>query len=114
MPLAELIPVICSRPRMFVRSGTFDEVINVLMGYDAALFEFAPQEVKETSLKEFGRWLTRTHENADMQWQINGEEVAASLYWSSKFRRLCPADDEAFEALPRLYQQYLDDLQHRI
>ena len=114
MPLAELIPFICSRPRMFARSGTFDEIAAFLEGYDFAMSEFAPKEVKEAGLIEFGRWLNRTHEDADGVWQINGEEVAANLGWSSKFRRLCPADDEAFEALPRLYQQFLDDLQHRI
>jgi hypothetical protein len=96
---------------MFVPSGTFEEIAAFLEGYNTALNEFASEEAKATGLREFGRWLSYTHENSDMIWLVNGEEVAANLGWSSKIRRLYPVDDKAFEALPHLYRQFLDDPQ---
>ncbi len=113
MPLIELLQHMCGRPRMYVRTGTFEEVATFLEGYDSALNEFAPEEVKAVSLREFGRWLSYTHEDADMMWLHNGEEIEASLAWASKVRRVYPVDSDALEALPVLYRRFLDDI-HRV
>lgn len=109
MPLIDFLQRLCERPKSLAPSGSFDEIALFLEGYDCAVREFAPGEVKATSLLEFGRWLSYSHENADMVWLVNGKEVPANLAWRAKVQRLYPDDAEALQALPALYQQFLDD-----
>ncbi len=105
----DMLRHLCSRPYMTVGSNSFDQVALFLHGYDAALLEFAPEERKATSLYEFGRWLSYTHEGEEFHWEISGKEVETNLVWSSKFQRMYPSDADALAALPDLYQQFLDD-----
>jgi hypothetical protein len=111
MTFVEQLTHMCSRPQMYVRSGSFSELVCFLDGYDCAMHQFAPEEFKTAIFHEFGRWLSRTHESAKGIWIESGEEVANNFVWSSKFQRLYPSDGDAFEALPRLYQSFLDDRQ---
>lgn len=109
MPLTDFLQRLCERPKSLAPSGSFDEIALFLEGYDCATREFAPEEVKAISLREFGRWLSYSHENADIVWLIDGDEVPHNLAWWAKVQRLYPDDTQALQALPVLYQQFLDD-----
>lgn len=109
----DMLRHMCSRPTMYIGEVSFQKVAIFLDGYDCALLEFAPDEIKATSFHAFGLWLSDTHEKDGKCWEIDGREVEHNLVWSSKFQRMYPNDAEALAALPDIYLQFLDDPNRR-
>ncbi len=97
----EFIECVCLRPTMFVRSGSFEEVATFLDGYTHGVTQFAPADVRADCLYAFGYWLSDKCEG------LKG--VPRSLAWFGKIRHLFPDDQEALQAMARLYREFLDD-----
>lgn len=101
--LADIIRLVCSRPKMYFGGGSFR--------CGAAFFDgFAlgrGEEVRR-QLSLFGYWLI---EHVDAVRDLPG-----NLSWSWIYKTIYPEDETAFAELPRLFDQFLqevDTLTHR-
>lgn len=88
-----LLRHMCHRPAMYVRRGSFDEVVAYLNGYEAGA---NPVSVHERELNQFGYWLQHRR------------EPSRAVGWSTVLLAHCDGDEQlALERLPLLFAEYL-------
>lgn len=92
----EVIQAVCKRPKMYTATGSFFEAVSFLEGFGCG--KGVGDKPYHSSLTPFLRWFAG---------RIKGERQFP-LHWV-EVRDQFSSDREACEALPVLYQAYLDE-----
>jgi len=92
----ELIHYTCKRPKMYTPTGSFFEVVSFLEGLGAA--SRIDGNHSHSKFTPFMRW---------MAGRLNKDE-RFPISWN-EFAEIYSSDSESIEALPILYNQFLND-----
>lgn len=96
---SEIIHTVCGRPMMFAHDGKFQTIADFLSGYDWAKRD---TEGKSELKDRFRDWL------AQRFYKLNG--TPRNYVWWAYISIHFPKDEEAFNQLPLLYQEYRDSI----
>ena len=94
--LREFIQQVCLRPSMHVGVHRFDLAVAYIDGYYHALVFLRSEETKSGELRDFSSWLAERH-NLPRNWT-----------WGSLMQKAYPNDEFAFEQLPLLYEEFIN------
>ncbi len=94
--LREFVQQICLRPAMFVGTYDYNKACICIHGYHYALLDHQPDAIGQADLHGFRLWLAHKY----------GE--SPSTAWIGSIRHYCDDDESAFEQLPNLLDEYIN------
>jgi hypothetical protein len=94
----EFIQQICLRPAMYAGTYDFYKACIYIEGYNSALLDHKPEAIGQADLRGFYLWLAHKY----------GE--SPSIAWIGTIRNYCNDDESAFEQLPILLDEYINQL----
>jgi len=99
LEFSELVYYICKRPRMYTPTGTFYECVCFIEGLASGYlnpgrYGFAGH----SRMRPFIDWICEKRNKDNRR------------FWWPDFRELFDSDEEAFQELPILYKEYVNDI----
>jgi hypothetical protein len=88
---AEFVESVCSRPRLYVRHGSFVEVAACILGFHCGVISTDAE--RETGLDGFQIWVAEKLKNPH-------------VHWSSTIEWIYPDDETRIEQLRLLFAEY--------
>jgi hypothetical protein len=92
----KLIVAICKRPKMYTPTGTFYETVSFMEGLGAGAG--IDGDIGHSKFTRFLRWMAKRLDNNDR----------FPILWT-RFAEHFSTEQEAFEALPSLYEEFVSD-----
>ena len=96
----EVVHAVCKRPRMYVGRYSFELATAFLNGYHFALTTMQPDSHSVEEMWEFSQWIGKRF------------GTATNIDWSHTLRQMYLEDEQAFQQLIQLYDEFVTEMNH--